>query len=208
MRLIGLTGGIGSGKTTVSKIIADHGIEVIDADAITHELQRPGQPVLAAIVAEFGDEILLPTGELDRQGLADRVFTDVDLLAKLNAIVHPAVGAEIRRRLDAVGATDQPVILDVPLLVESGRDDLDLLVVVDIDPALAVARLIEQRGFTEQDARARIDRQVSRSTRLEHADIVIDNNGSRAELERQVSELIGHITEPTSPRVRRSPTTE
>lgn len=196
MRLVGLTGGIGSGKTTVSGMLAAAGFEVVDADAITHELQRPGQKVLAEIVAEFGDRVLLPSGELDRKGLAAIVFPDPERLARLNAIVHPEVGAEIARRLEALRDTDRTVILDVPLLVESGRDDLDLLVVVDSDPEIAVGRLVDQRGYTEADARARIARQADRATRLAGADVVIDNSGSLAELEQQVAELIEHLTEP------------
>ena len=206
MHLIGLTGGIGSGKTTVSGLLAERGFVVVDADAITHELQRPGQPVLAAIVSDFGSEVLSPTGELDRKALAARVFSDVEQLARLNAIVHPPVGAEIRRRLDELVDTDRKVVLDVPLLVESGRDDLDLLVVVDLDPEIAVRRLVEQREFTEEDAWARIYRQADRATRLAHADVVLDNNGPRHELERQVAELIGHLSDPSRPIVRRRPT--
>jgi dephospho-CoA kinase len=188
-------------------MLDDRGLTVIDADAITRELQQPGQPTLDEIVAAFGDDIVSETGELDRQRLADRVFADVDELARLNAIVHPAVGAEMQRRLTALEQTARPVILDIPLLVESGRDDLDLLVVVDIDPELAVRRLVEQRGYAEHDARARISRQVDRSTRLAHADIVIDNSGTRSDLGRQVNELIDHLNDLIDPRVRRSPTT-
>jgi dephospho-CoA kinase len=201
--LIGLTGGIGSGKSTVSSMLAARGFAVVDADEITRDLQRPGQPVLAAMVAEFGDDIILPDGELDRGGLAERVFADVDQLARLNAIVHPAVGSEIQRRLDELSETDQIVFLDVPLLVESGRDDLDLLIVVDVDPELAVRRLVEHRGFSEHDARARISRQADRHERLAHADIVIDNSGFVADLERQLEDVIRHLTSPTDPLVRR-----
>ncbi len=203
MDLIGLTGGIGSGKSTVSSMLADRGFAVVDADEITRELQRPGQPVLAAMVAEFGDDILLSDGELDRRGLAARVFGDIDQLARLNAIVHPVVGSEIQRRLDELSETDQIVFLDVPLLVESGRDDLDRLVVVDLDPEIAVSRLVEHRGFTERDARARISRQADRHERLMHADIVIDNSGTLADLERQLADVIRHLTSPTDPLVRR-----
>lgn len=193
MRLIGLTGGIGSGKSTVSGLLAAAGFTVIDADAITHELQAPGQPVLAEIVDAFGAGILLEDGRLDRQGLADRVFSDPDQLARLNAIVHPAVGAEISRRLEAVAGSGEPVVLDVPLLVESGRDDLELLVVVDIDPHTAVDRLVTQRGFSAEDAWARINRQIDREGRLARADIVIDNTGTRAALHAQVDALIEQL---------------
>jgi dephospho-CoA kinase len=186
MLLIGLTGGIGSGKSTVSAMLAERGAVVVDADAIVHELQAPGQPVLAAMVEEFGPGILDDRGQLRRAALAEVVFNDDGALARLNAIVHPAVGAEIARRLEAEAATDHVVILDVPLLVESGRSDLVGLIVVDVDPEVAVGRLVDQRGFREEDARARIARQASRQERLARADVVIDNGGTRDQLAAQV----------------------
>ncbi len=194
MRLIGLTGGIGAGKSSVSALLAARGAVVIDADAITRELQAPGEPVFAAMVERFGPGIVAPDGTLDRQAVADIVFTDAAALADLNAIVHPAVGAEIARRLEAEAATEHIVILDVPLLVESGRDDLHALVVVDVDPELAVARLVEHRGFREDDARARIARQASREDRLAKADVVIDNSGTPDDLAREVAGLWTWIT--------------
>lgn len=184
--VIGLTGGIGSGKSTVSAALAARGAVVVDADAITRELQAPGGAVLAAMVERFGEQILTPDGDLDRQAVADIVFTDTDALADLNAIVHPAVGAEIAQRLAAEAATDHVVILDVPLLVESGRDDLAGTIVVDVDPEVAIARLVAHRGFREDDARARVARQASREERLAKADFVIDNGGSREALEPKI----------------------
>jgi dephospho-CoA kinase len=184
--LVGLTGGIGSGKSTVSASLAARGALVVDADAITRELQEPGQPVLGAMVERFGPQILRHDGTLDRQAVADLVFRDAAALAELNAIVHPAVGAEITERLGQAAGTDRIVVLDVPLLVESGRSDLAALIVVDIEPEMAVDRLVEQRGFDEADARARMARQASREDRLAKADFVIDNNGSRQELDRQI----------------------
>lgn len=186
MLLIGLTGGIGSGKSSVSARLAERGAAVIDADAIVREVQGPGTPVLAAMVERFGPGILAADGTLDRQAVADVVFTDDAALADLNAIVHPAVGAEIARRLEAEAATDHVVILDVPLLVESGRSDLAAMIVVDVDPAVAVARLVEHRGFRADDAWARIARQVSREDRLAKADLVVDNSGSLADLDAEV----------------------
>ncbi len=186
MLLIGLTGGIGSGKSSVSARLAERGAAVIDADAIVRELQGPGTPVLAAMVERFGPQILAADGTLDRQAVADQVFSDDAALADLNAIVHPAVGAEIARRLEVEAATDHVVILDVPLLVESGRSDLAALIVVDVDPAVAVARLVEHRGFRADDAWARIARQVSREDRLARADLVVDNSGTLAELDAEV----------------------
>ncbi len=184
--VIGLTGGIGSGKSTVSAALAARGAVVVDADAITRELQEPGQPVLGAMVERFGPAILRADGALDRQAVADIVFGDPEALADLNAIVHPAVGEEIARRLAAESATDHVVVLDVPLLVESGRDDMAGTIVVDVDPEVAVARLVTQRGFREDDARARIARQAGREDRLAKADFVIDNGGDRAALAAQV----------------------
>lgn len=186
MVLIGLTGGIGAGKSTVSAALHERGAVVIDADAITRELQEPGQPVFAAMVERFGPGIVRPDGTLDRQAVADIVFPDAEALADLNAIVHPAVGAELQARLEAEIGTDHVVVLDVPLLVESGRDDMLGTIVVDCDPDLAVARLIEHRGFTEADARARIARQVGRDERLAHADFVVHNDGTRDELDPQI----------------------
>lgn len=187
MLLIGLTGGIGSGKSTVAALLAERGAVVIDADAITREVQAPGGPVLAAMVERFGSEIIAADGSLDRQAVADVVFSDPEALADLNSIVHPAVGAEIARRLEEAAGSDDVVVLDVPLLVESGRDDLVALVVVDVDPEVAVRRLVERRGMREDDARARMARQVSREERLARADIVIDNSGTVAELESAVA---------------------
>jgi dephospho-CoA kinase len=195
MKLVGLTGGIGSGKSTVSAMLAEHGAVVIDADAIVHELQAPGQPVLAAMVDRFGAGILGADGALDRQSVADIVFNDRDALADLSAIVHPAVAAEIATRMEAEAKTEHVVILDVPLLVESGRDDMAALIVVDVHPDIAVARLIADRGMTEADARARMARQASREERLARADQVIDNSGTLDDLRRRVDEVWAWIAD-------------
>jgi dephospho-CoA kinase len=186
--LVGLTGGIGSGKSSVSAGLAERGAVIVDADAITREVQAPGTEVFQAMVDRFGAGIVAPDGSLDRPAVADIVFNDAEALADLNALVHPAVGVEIARRLEAEVDTDHVVILDVPLLVESGRDDLVGLIVVDTDPDVAVGRLVEQRGFREQDARARIARQASREERVARADFVINNDGDRDALEARVAE--------------------
>jgi dephospho-CoA kinase len=186
MILIGLTGGIGSGKSTVSARLADLGARVIDADAITREVQQPGTEVFAAIVERFGEGIVADDGTLDRPALAAIVFADPDELKALNDIVHPAVGVEIAERLAEAADTGDVVVLDVPLLVESGRSDMAAMVVVDLDPDVAVRRLVEHRGFTEEDARARISRQASREDRLAKADRVLDNSGSVDDLLAQV----------------------
>ena len=189
MLLIGLTGGIGSGKSTVSSLLAARGAVVVDADAITRDLQRAGGPVFDAMVERFGTGIVGDDGELDRQRVANLVFSDPEALADLNAIVHPAVGAEIAQRLEHEAANDDVVVLDVPLLVESGRDDLALLVVVDVDPEVAVHRLVAHRGMREDDVRARMARQASREERAARADHLIDNSGTLATLEAQVEDL-------------------
>jgi dephospho-CoA kinase len=199
MILIGLTGGIGSGKSTVSALLEARGAVVIDADRITRDLQQPGEQVLRDMVAHFGEAILLPDGSLDRAKLAARVFSDPDELAALNCIVHPAVGAEIARRLEAQADTENLVVLDVPLLVEAGRDDLAALVVVDVEPDLAVERLVSQRGMAAEDARARMRHQATRSDRLARADLVIDNHGSLADLERQVDAALAWMHERHAP---------
>ncbi len=183
MLLIGLTGGIGAGKSTVSSGLAARGAAVIDADAIVRELQEPGTVVFDEMVQRFGPGIVAADGTLDRAAVADLVFTDAAALADLGMIVHPRVHAEIERRLEELAGTDRVVILDVPLLVESGRSDMAGTIVVDLHPDEAVRRLVEHRGFDEQDARNRIARQASREERLAKADHVIDNHGRPEELE-------------------------
>lgn len=173
----------------MSARLAERGAVVIDADAITRDLQRPGTPVLRAMVERFGERILAPDGTLDRQAVADIVFADQDALADLGRIVHPAVGAEIARRLEEEATTDHVVVLDVPLLVESGRDDMAALVVVDVDPELAIQRLVAQRGMREDDARARMARQASREDRLARADLVIDNSGTLDDLDAEIERV-------------------
>ena len=177
MLLIGLTGGIGSGKSTVSAGLAERGAVVVDADAIVRELQEPGTQVFTEMVERFGPGIVAEDGTLDRAAVADLVFGDPDALADLGRIVHPRVGEEIARRLVELADTDAVVILDVPLLVESGRDDMVGTIVVDLDPEVAVRRLVQHRGFSEEDARSRIARQASREERLAKADFVVDNHG-------------------------------
>ena len=189
MILVGLTGGIGAGKSTVSALLAERGAVIIDADAITHELQRPGTPVFAAIVERFGPSVVADSGELDRPALAEIVFNDPDELAALNAIVHPAVGAEMVTRLAAEADTDHIVVLDVPLLVESGRSDMAGTIVVDVPPEIAIDRLVNQRGVSEADAKARMSRQASREDRLAKADRVIDNRGTLVDLEAQIDDV-------------------
>ena len=189
--LIGLTGGIGSGKSTVSSLLAERGAVIIDADAITRELQQPGQPVFDAIVERFGKEILTDDGTLDRAHVGRIVFNDEAAKKDLEAIVHPAVGAEMLTRMESESKTDHVVVYDVPLLVESARRAMEFgaVIVVDIDPEVAVQRVVEQRGMDETDVRARIANQASREERLAVADKVIVNSGTREDLRRQVDEV-------------------
>ena len=186
VRCIGLTGGIGSGKSTVSALLAARGAVVIDADAITRELQQPGTPVFDAMVERFGPGIVAADGTLDRQAVADLVFNDPEALADLNGIVHPAVGAETTRRIVEQAETDDLVVLDIPLLVESSTRTVAGIVVVDVDPEVAVRRLVEHRGMREDDVRARMARQATREERLARADIVLDNSGTVDELAAQI----------------------
>ena len=186
MLLVGLTGGIGSGKSTVSAMLAEHGAVIIDADAITRALQEPGTAVFTAMVERFGPSIVAPDGRLDRPAVAAIVFADEHAKKDLEAIVHPAVGAEMVKRMQEVAETDRVVVYDVPLLVEAKRSGYGAVIVVDVDPEVAVRRLVEQRGMTESDARARIANQASREERRAVADRVIDNSGTLEDLRREV----------------------
>jgi dephospho-CoA kinase len=189
MFLIGLTGGIGSGKSTVSARLVARGAKLVDADAVMRELQQPGQPVFVAMVEAFGPNAVAADGTLDRAAIAAMVFGDDEKLKQLNAITHPPLGIEIMRRIESFRETDEVVVLDMPLLVESGAYTVDLVVVIDVDPDVAVERLVAHRGFTEADARARMARQATREQRREVADVVIDNSGSPDDLEPQLDEL-------------------
>ena len=200
MLVVGLTGGIGSGKSTVSTLLAAKGAVVVDADAITREVQEPGTPVFVAMVERFGPGIVGADGALDRPAVADIVFGDPEALKDLNDIVHPAVGAEIMLRMAELADGDAVVVLDVPLMVESKNAyPVAGLLVVDVDPELAVRRLVEQRGMREPDVRARMARQATREERLERADFVIHNDGGLDDLTAQVDAAWDWITELKSP---------
>lgn len=185
MIVVGLTGGIGSGKSSVSARLAERGAVLIDADAIVRELQAPGRPVFDAMVEHFGTEVVGPDGGLDRQAVADRVFNDPDALKELNAITHPPVQEEMARRMAEAAETDEIVVMDIPLLTER-REGMGQVIVVDTPVDVAVDRLVTQRGLSEADARARIANQISRDERLALADFVIDNGGDLDQLEREV----------------------
>jgi dephospho-CoA kinase len=187
MILVGLTGGIGSGKSTVSKMLADRGAIIIDGDAIARELQRSGTAVFASTVERFGD-VVAADGELDRAKIASIVFADAVALADLNKIVHPAIGVEMMRRIGELRDTDAIAILDFPLLAESPRKGLSGVIVVDVDPEIAIDRVVRDRGMKASDVRARIDKQASRKDRFAIADRVLDNSGTKEDLVRQVDE--------------------
>jgi len=187
--LVGLTGGIGAGKSTVSLMLAERGAVIVDADRIARDLQAPGSPLLGAMAERFGRHIIDDDGALDRAAVAKIVFNDKDALADLNGIVHPAMQSEIQRQIDEHRETGRVVVLDFPLLGENPRKGLVTTIVVDIPVDVAVQRLVEQRGMDIDDARARINSQLSREERLERATHVIDNGGGRDELIAQVDAL-------------------
>ncbi len=189
MLQVGLTGGIGAGKSEVSRRLATYGAVVIDADAIAREVVAAGTPGLVAVIAAFGGEVVRPDGALDRDRLGAVVFADSARLAQLNSIVHPLVGKRMAD-LEASAPADAIVVHDVPLIAENGlASAYDLVVVVDAAPALRLDRLVELRGMSPEQAQARIAAQATREDRLAIADFVIDNSGSLAELDRQVADL-------------------
>ncbi|GAA3822610.1 dephospho-CoA kinase [Streptomyces phyllanthi] len=189
MLKVGLTGGIGAGKSEVSRLLVECGAVLIDADRIAREVVAPGTPGLAAVVDAFGKDVLAPDGSLDRPRLGSVVFADAEKLAVLNSIVHPLVGAR-SRELEEAAPEDAVVIHDVPLLTENGLAPLyDLVVVVDASPETQLHRLIHLRGMTEEDARARMAAQATREQRREIADILIDNDVPLEELERRVRDV-------------------
>lgn len=177
MILVGLTGGIGSGKSTVSAMLAAKGAVIIDGDQIARELQQPGTPVLGAIAARFGGAVIDADGRLNRAALAAIVFPQPQELEALNAIMHPALAVEIRSRIDAEMGGDRVVVLDIPLLAENPRNGFCGVVVVDVEPEIARERLINLRQMNADDVDARMARQSSREQRLAIADVIIDNSG-------------------------------
>lgn len=188
MIVVGLTGGIGAGKSTVSKLLAERGAAIVDADQIARDLQEPGSPVLDRMADRFGAHIINDDGSLDRGAVAAIVFSDKEALKDLNEIVHPAMQTEIQAQIDAHVGTDRLVVLDFPLLGENPRKGLAATIVVDIPYDLAVERAVD-RGMDEADVRNRIDSQISREQRRAAATHVIDNSGDLDALTRQVDNL-------------------
>ena len=188
MFLVGLTGGIGSGKSTVAVGFAERGGAVIDADAISREILEPGGAAYQGVIDRFGDGIVCPDGSIDRPGLAAVVFNDADALADLNGLTHPAIGRVMAERMAEAAASHEIVVLDIPLLNIATKDRFTFgaIVVVDTPEDLAVERLVAYREFTEDDARARVASQISREERRALADVVIENGSDRAALESEI----------------------
>lgn len=202
--MIGLTGGIGTGKSTVARLLASLGAAVVDADAIVHELQAPGQPLVAELAAAFGPEILDAAGALDRAKLADRVFRDPSLRQRLDALVHPRVGAEMARRIDAARRAGAPlVVVDIPLLFETrprdraaARAGFDATVLVYAPRETQIERTVARNGCPREDAERRVAAQMPVDEKRALADHVIDNGGALADTERQVRALYAALTAP------------
>ena len=191
---VGLTGGIASGKSTVSSILRELGAVVIDADQLARDVVAVGTPGLAAVIEEFGPSVLTSDGALDRPAVAKIVFADDDARKTLEGIIHPLVFEEVAR-LEAEAAEGAVVVHDIPLLAESGRaDSFDAVIVVDAPPEVQVARMVQDRGWTSEEAESRMAAQASREDRLAIASYVVDNTGSleelRAAVERVYAELV------------------
>jgi len=193
--LVGVTGGIGSGKSLFSALLAERGAQVIDADAYGREALRPGQPAWHSVIAQFGRELLIPQSmEIDRQALAEVVFHDHDKLAALNAIVHPILFSAIADSVERLSQTDEIVVIDAAILVETGMDkNLDTLIVVHTDESLRRGRL-KKRGMSSADIEARMGSQASTVDLLAKADIVVCNNGSLDELVREAERVWGDLS--------------
>lgn len=190
MRIIGLTGGIASGKSTVSRILQSMGAVAIDADAIAHELAEPGAPLYEAYITHWGAGILIPEGTLDRRKIGDIVFADEDERRWLDDVSHPLLYREVQRRLAALRTSDvQTVVLDAPLLFEAGWERLaDETWVVVLPRDIQIRRLMARNHYTEEEALSRMESQLSQEEKMRRADVVIDNRGSEAQLEKKVQE--------------------
>jgi dephospho-CoA kinase len=191
---VGLTGGVASGKSTVSAILAELGAVVVDADLLAREVVAPGTPGLAAVVAEFGDGVLAADGSLDRPALGAVVFADEAARRRLEAIVHPLVRAR-GRALEEAAPAGAVVVHDIPLLAETGQAaGFDAVLVVDVPVETQVERMVSQRGMSREDAEARIAAQATREERLAVATYVVDNTGTREDLRDRVTEVFEKLT--------------
>jgi dephospho-CoA kinase len=193
--LVGLTGGIGSGKSTVARMLEARGAAVFDADVLAREVVEPGAPGHAAVIERFGANVLAPGGELDREALASIVFADPAARRDLEAIVHPEVRRRFAEDTEAYRDTQRIVVMSAPLLVETGMDSaFDVLVVVSASPDTQIERLMRGRGMSEEAVRSRIVAQATPEARAEVADVLIENDGTVEELEAQVDRLWGDLT--------------
>jgi dephospho-CoA kinase len=191
---IGLTGGIASGKSTVSQVLRELGAVVIDADALAREVVERGTPGLAAVVEEFGPGLLTPDGDLDRPAMGRLVFGDEDARRRLEGIIHPLVYGRITE-LEAEAPADAVVVHDIPLLTENARaGDFDAVIVVDVPEDVQVRRMTSDRGWTEDDARSRIGAQATRGQRNAIATYVVDNTGTHEDLRHRVAEVLAELT--------------
>lgn len=194
MTLIGLTGGIGSGKSTVAKALGDRGLTIVDADKIAREIVEPGSAVLGRLAERFGEDILRGDGSLDRAKLAAKAFATPEDTEALNAITHPEIRRISLQRIEEAQSRGENVVYDMPLLIELGFDEkCDLTLVVIADAQRRVERLVSSRGMSEADARQRMSAQLGDEERKKHADVVIDNNGSLEELLTQVDRFVATL---------------
>lgn len=199
MKIIGLTGGIGSGKSTVARSLQEHGFPIVDADLIAREIVEPGQPALAELTKEFGEDILNADGSLDRGLLASRAFTNKDTTQRLNNITHPRINQRTQELFDEARENGaEAVIYDMPLLIDKGlHKDMDATIVVHAAEHVRLERLTTKRGLDVDDVRRRINAQIDDETRKQHADILLDNNGTEEDLTQQIAEAVDKIKQLT-----------
>lgn len=199
MKIIGLTGGIGSGKSTVARSLQEHGFPIVDADLIAREIVEPGQPALAELTKEFGEDILNADGSLDRGLLASRAFTNKDTTQRLNNITHPRINQRTQELFDEARENGaEAVIYDMPLLIDKGlHKDMDATIVVHAAEHVRLERLTTKRGLDADDVRRRINAQIDDETRKQHADILLDNNGTEEDLTKQIAEAVDKIKQLT-----------
>lgn len=199
MKIIGLTGGIGSGKSTVARSLQEHGFPLVDADLIAREIVEPGQPALAELTKEFGADILNADGSLDRGLLASRAFTNKDTTQRLNNITHPRINQRTQELFDEARENGaEAVIYDMPLLIDKGlHKDMDATIVVHAAEHVRLERLTTKRGLDVDDVRRRINAQIDDDTRKQHADILLDNNGTEEDLTKQIAQAVDKIKQLT-----------
>ncbi|MGH2819046.1 MAG: dephospho-CoA kinase [Actinomycetota bacterium] len=197
--VVGLTGGIGAGKTTFAALLAERGAQVIDADALGRDALKPGRPAWHSVVDQFGDEILVASSmEVDRKRLADIVFNNRDKLAALNAIVHPVIFSGVADHLERLGHTDEVVVLDAALVIEAGFvDTVDVLVVVTSERSKRRDRMSRERGMSVSDFNARVASQSPQQELVARADIVVENDGSLEDLAREADRVWSKLRELT-----------